>query len=122
MRLVAFQAGRRRKKPARRKAACRTKAYNDEYPWLRLPIMIPGGRMWASTYFLLTGFHALHVLVGLDRVRPDAVRDARSHARRTWSKTSACIGTSSIWCGFSCFRCCICSSAVVSRQLSVRYE
>ena len=21
--------------------------------------------MWASTYFLLTGFHALHVLVGL---------------------------------------------------------
>ena len=27
--------------------------------------MIPGGRLWASTYFLLTGFHALHVLVGL---------------------------------------------------------
>jgi cytochrome c oxidase subunit 3 len=27
--------------------------------------MIPGGPMWASTYFLLTGFHALHVLVGL---------------------------------------------------------
>jgi cytochrome c oxidase subunit III len=39
--------------------------YNDKYPWLRLPIMIPGGPMWASTYFLLTGFHALHVLVGL---------------------------------------------------------
>jgi cytochrome c oxidase subunit III len=38
---------------------------NDRYPWLRLPIMIPGGPMWASTYFLLTGFHALHVLVGL---------------------------------------------------------
>lgn len=38
---------------------------NDEYPWLRLPIMIPGGSMWASTYFLLTGFHAMHVLVGL---------------------------------------------------------
>ena len=34
-------------------------------PWLTLPIMIPGGNMWASTYFLLTGFHALHVLVGL---------------------------------------------------------
>ncbi|MEE3371673.1 MAG: cytochrome c oxidase subunit 3 [Planctomycetota bacterium] len=30
-----------------------------------LPIMIPSGNMWASTYFLLTGFHALHVLVGL---------------------------------------------------------
>ncbi len=39
--------------------------YNEMYPWLRLPIMIPGGPMWASTYFLLTGFHAIHVLVGL---------------------------------------------------------
>ena len=38
---------------------------NDQYPWLKLPIMIPGGNMWASTYFLLTGFHALHVVVGL---------------------------------------------------------
>jgi cytochrome c oxidase subunit 3 len=39
--------------------------YNDQYPWLRLPIMIPGGPLWASTYFLLTGFHALHVLLGV---------------------------------------------------------
>ena len=38
---------------------------NDQFPWLKLPIMIPGGNMWASTYFLLTGFHALHVVVGL---------------------------------------------------------
>ncbi len=38
---------------------------NDQYSWLKLPIMIPGGNMWASTYFLLTGFHALHVVVGL---------------------------------------------------------
>jgi len=38
---------------------------NHEYPWLRLPMKIPSGNMWASTYFLLTGFHALHVLVGL---------------------------------------------------------
>ncbi len=38
---------------------------NDQYPWLRLPIRIPGGNMWASTYFLLTGFHALHVVIGL---------------------------------------------------------
>jgi cytochrome c oxidase subunit III len=38
---------------------------NDQYHWLKLPIMIPGGNMWASTYFLLTGFHALHVVVGL---------------------------------------------------------
>ncbi len=38
---------------------------NDEQPWLELPIVIPGGNMWASTYFLMTGFHAVHVLVGL---------------------------------------------------------
>lgn len=38
---------------------------NDAFPWLRLPIVIPGGNMWASTYFLLTGFHAIHVAVGL---------------------------------------------------------
>jgi cytochrome c oxidase subunit 3 len=37
----------------------------EEQHWLRLPIRIPGGNMWASTYFLLTGFHALHVLIGL---------------------------------------------------------
>ncbi|MGA0038393.1 MAG: cytochrome c oxidase subunit 3 [Pirellulales bacterium] len=38
---------------------------NDTFDWLRLPVVIPGGNMWASTYFLLTGFHAVHVGVGL---------------------------------------------------------
>ena len=38
---------------------------NHEHHWLRLPMHIPGGNMWASTYFLLTGFHAIHVIVGL---------------------------------------------------------
>jgi cytochrome c oxidase subunit 3 len=38
---------------------------NDKDPWLKMPVVIPGGNMWASTYFLLTGFHALHVVVGL---------------------------------------------------------
>ncbi len=38
---------------------------NDEHHWLMLPIKIPSGNMWASTYFLLTGFHAIHVIVGL---------------------------------------------------------
>ena len=38
---------------------------NDTNTWLRLPIVIPGGNMWASTYFTLTGFHALHVVLGL---------------------------------------------------------
>ena len=35
------------------------------WPWITLPMMIPSGNMWASTYFLMTGFHAIHVLVGL---------------------------------------------------------
>jgi cytochrome c oxidase subunit 3 len=38
---------------------------NDHYEGLKLPMLIPSGNMWASTYFLLTGFHAIHVLVGL---------------------------------------------------------
>jgi cytochrome c oxidase subunit III len=38
---------------------------NEKHGFLHLPIRIPGGNMWASTYFLLTGFHALHVLIGL---------------------------------------------------------
>ena len=46
-------------------ASGHAKGLNDQFPWLRLPIVIPGGNMWASTYFLLTGFHALHVVVGL---------------------------------------------------------
>jgi heme/copper-type cytochrome/quinol oxidase subunit 3 len=28
-------------------------------------VSIPGGNLWASTYFTMTGFHALHVLGGL---------------------------------------------------------
>lgn len=38
---------------------------NEAKHWLRLPMWIPSGNMWASTYFLMTGFHAIHVAVGL---------------------------------------------------------
>lgn len=38
---------------------------NEKHDWLRLPMKIPSGNMWASTYFLMTGFHAIHVIVGL---------------------------------------------------------
>jgi cytochrome c oxidase subunit 3 len=38
---------------------------NEHDPSLRLPMVIPSGNMWASTYFLMTGFHAIHVIVGL---------------------------------------------------------
>jgi cytochrome c oxidase subunit 3 len=64
MRLVAFQEGGA-EKAGGAKDGVPHDGFNEEYSWLRLPIMIPGGPMWASTYFLLTGFHALHVLVGL---------------------------------------------------------
>jgi cytochrome c oxidase subunit 3 len=64
MRLVAFQEGGAAK-ASEAKDGIPHGGFNEEYPWLRLPIMIPGGPMWASTYFLLTGFHALHVFIGL---------------------------------------------------------
>jgi cytochrome c oxidase subunit III len=62
-RLVAYEKGATAKNGSAESAE--KEGYNERYPWLRLPIMIPGGPMWASTYFLLTGFHALHVLIGL---------------------------------------------------------
>lgn len=45
--------------------AAHLEGLNDVESWLKLPIMIPGGNLWASTYFLVTGFHAIHVIVGL---------------------------------------------------------
>jgi cytochrome c oxidase subunit 3 len=65
MRLVAFQQATEAAEASGESAGAHATGYNDQYPWLKLPIMIPGGPLWASTYFLLTGFHALHVLVGL---------------------------------------------------------
>ncbi len=65
MRLVAFQQAAEDAHAAGEAGGAHARGYNDEYTWLRLPIMIPGGPLWASTYFLLTGFHAIHVLVGL---------------------------------------------------------
>jgi cytochrome c oxidase subunit 3 len=63
MRLVAFQRAAENG-TAEHEGGQHAIGYNDEYG-LKLPIMIPGGPLWASTYFLLTGFHALHVLVGV---------------------------------------------------------
>jgi cytochrome c oxidase subunit 3 len=37
----------------------------EKYPGLHLPHAIPYGNMWASCYFAMTGFHALHVFGGL---------------------------------------------------------
>ncbi len=35
------------------------------YPEAHLTPAIPNGNMWASCYFAMTGFHALHVLGGI---------------------------------------------------------
>jgi cytochrome c oxidase subunit 3 len=32
---------------------------------LHVPEVVPGGNLFASTYFLITGLHALHVLIGI---------------------------------------------------------
>jgi cytochrome c oxidase subunit 3 len=37
----------------------------EKYEGLHLPHAIPYGNMWASCYFAMTGFHALHVFGGL---------------------------------------------------------
>ena len=36
-----------------------------EHPKLALPHVIPNGNLWASCYFTMTGFHALHVVGGM---------------------------------------------------------
>lgn len=37
---------------------------NERYD-LRLPVVIPNGQAWMSIYLLLTGMHAIHLIVGL---------------------------------------------------------
>ena len=37
----------------------------EKHPGLHVAYSIPYGNMWASTYFAMTGFHALHVFGGL---------------------------------------------------------
>jgi cytochrome c oxidase subunit 3 len=45
----------------------RVNKLQEEFPkdHFGLPPYIPYGNMWASCYFAMTGFHAIHVLVGL---------------------------------------------------------
>lgn len=48
-----------------KQATARLKELEEEFRDLHLPEVIPQGNMWASCYFAMTGFHALHVLGGL---------------------------------------------------------
>jgi cytochrome c oxidase subunit III len=43
----------------------RAKELRAKYPDLDLPEVVPMGNLWASTYFTLTGIHALHVVGGM---------------------------------------------------------
>jgi hypothetical protein len=36
-----------------------------EHPELPLDAVVPNGNIWASCYFIMTGFHAIHVIGGL---------------------------------------------------------
>lgn len=38
---------------------------NATHPWLKLPVVLPGGNAWTSNYYLLTGAHAAHLIAGL---------------------------------------------------------
>ncbi len=51
---------------------------NDRFG-LRLPVVIPNGNRWISGYWLLTGFHALHVFAGLVVMGFLACRRLSSH-------------------------------------------
>lgn len=61
---LAIVVGRLGVLPELIEAAGQPHGLNEKHH-LRLPMVIPSGNMWASTYFTLTGFHALHVAVGL---------------------------------------------------------
>lgn len=43
----------------------RVKEMKEKHHDLHLPTIIPFGNMWASCYFAMTGFHAIHVIGGL---------------------------------------------------------
>ena len=36
---------------------------NRRYAWLKLPMLMPGANRWASSYYVMTGLHILHVLI-----------------------------------------------------------
>ena len=42
-----------------------TNELNHKYPDLELPPYIPYGNLWSSSYFAMTGFHAVHVFGGI---------------------------------------------------------
>ena len=45
---------------------------NAAHRWLRLPVSVPNGNLWTSTYYVLMTLHTLFVLAGLVVIVPMA--------------------------------------------------
>ena len=59
---------RKELKPVEARLAVAELAVGDginDHLGLKLPMVIPNGKSWTNTYFLLTGFHAIHLIAGL---------------------------------------------------------
>ena len=94
---------------AGRRARSRKFCHKHEDAHIHLSPAIPYGNMWASCYFAMTGFHALHVLGGIVifGVLTDhgTAGQARCQPRAHSWRSPACTGTSSISSGSFCSRC-----------------
>ncbi len=75
------------------------------------PSTFSHAQIFFSLYFVMTGLHALHMIIGLGIMTVDAVvgLERHDHARvlPARSRSAGCTGTSSTSSGSSCFRCCI---------------
>ena len=75
------------------------------------PKYVRHAQIFFSLYFVMTGLHALHMIIGLGMMAGDVLVDvARAPLPRSTparSRSAASTGTSSTSSGSSCFRCCI---------------
>ena len=72
---------------------------------------MPHVKLFLLFYWIMTGFHALHVTIGIGAVLIIAIlawQGQFSPAYYSPVDVPACTGTLSTWCGFSCCRCCTC--------------
>ncbi len=73
---------------------------NQQYPWLQLPMLMPGANRWASSCFLMIGVHTLYMLLLLGLLlgpifsRSDAKRRERV---ALCSSLSQCVLIAWIW-------------------------
>ena len=80
------------------------------YTFEELPEPAAGSNLYYTVYFLATGLHAFHVVVGMSvlawvlwRIEQGQVQFGDYYVP---VELGACTGTSSTWCGSSCSRCC----------------